>query len=33
MKVSPIVVTHFATSKLMEEAKKAGFLVVQSFEW
>lgn len=33
MKVSPIVVTHFATSKLMKEAKKAGFLVVQSFEW
>jgi chromosome segregation ATPase len=33
LKVSPIVVTHFATSKVMEEAKKAGFLVVQSFEW
>lgn len=33
MKVSPIVVTHFATLRVMEEAKKAGFLVVQSFEW
>jgi hypothetical protein len=33
MEVSPIVVTHFATSRIMEEAKKAGFLVVQSFEW
>ena len=33
MEVSPIVVTHFATSRIIEEAKKAGFLVVQSFEW
>ena len=33
MKVLPIVVTHFATSRVMEEAKKADFLVVQSFEW
>jgi myosin heavy subunit len=32
-KVSPIIVTHFATSRVMEEAKKAGFLVIQSFEW
>ena len=31
--VLAIVVTHFATSKLREEAQKAGFLVVQSFEW
>jgi myosin heavy subunit len=32
-KASPIIVTHFATSRVMEEAKKAGFLVIQSFEW
>jgi len=32
-KVIPVIVTHFATKKLMEEAKKAEFLVIQSFEW
>lgn len=31
--VLPIIVTHFATKRLLERAKKAGFIVVQSFEW
>ena len=33
VEVLPIVVTHFATSKLREESQKAGFLLVQTFEW
>jgi len=33
LEVVPLVVTHFATSRLLEEADKAGFLVVQTFEW
>jgi hypothetical protein len=31
--VVPILVTHFATKGLLELAKKAGIVVVQSFEW
>ena len=33
LEVVPVVVTHFATGRLLEEARKAGFLVVQTFEW
>jgi len=33
LEVVPLVVTHFATRRLLEEAEKAGFLVVQTFEW
>jgi len=33
IEVVPVVVTHFATERLLEEAHKAGFLVVQTFEW
>jgi len=33
LEVVPVVVTHFATRRLKEEADKAGFLVVQTFEW
>ncbi|MDL1957974.1 MAG: hypothetical protein LWW99_01120, partial [Deltaproteobacteria bacterium] len=31
--VTPIIVTHFATIDMLERAEKAGFIVVQSFEW
>ncbi len=31
--VVPIIVTHFAMPKVLERAKKAGIVVVQSFEW
>jgi chromosome segregation ATPase len=31
--VTPIIVTHFATRDMLERAEKAGFIVVQSFEW
>jgi hypothetical protein len=31
--VIPILVTHFAKKTLLEVAKKAGIIVVQSFEW
>ena len=31
--VLPIIVTHFARKELIERAKKAGIIVVQSFEW
>jgi len=33
LEVVPLVVTHFATRRLLEEAEKVGFLVVQTFEW
>ncbi len=29
----PILVTHFAKPKVLEKARQAGILVVQSFEW
>ena len=29
----PIIVTHFAKPEVMERARKAGAIVVQSFEW
>ena len=31
--VIPLLVTHFAHPKVLEKAKKAGILVIQSFEW
>ena len=31
--ILPIIVTHFARKELIERAKKAGIIVVQSFEW
>ncbi len=31
--VQPIIVTHFAKPEILERAKKAGIIVVQSFEW
>ena len=31
--VVPIIVTHFAKPNVLERAKKAGIIVVQSFEW
>ena len=31
--VMPIIVTHFARKNVYERAKKAGIIVVQSFEW
>jgi len=31
--VLPIIITHFARPDVLERAKKAGILVVQSFEW
>ena len=31
--IVPIIVTHFARKKVLEKAREARFLVVQSFEW
>ncbi|MEJ5300172.1 MAG: hypothetical protein WHS38_04205 [Thermodesulforhabdaceae bacterium] len=31
--VVPVIITHFAKPKVMEKARQAGFIVVQSFEW
>ncbi len=31
--VFPVIVTHFAKTKVFEKAGEAGFLVVRSFEW
>ena len=31
--VIPILVTHFARPNILERAKKAGIIVIQSFEW
>ena len=31
--VVPIIVTHFAKPEILERARKAGAIVVQSFEW
>ncbi len=31
--VIPIIITHFARPKVLEKARKAGILVIQSFEW
>jgi len=31
--VIPIIVTHFARPDVLNRAKKAGILVIQSFEW
>ncbi|HAV42502.1 TPA: hypothetical protein DCX15_00595, partial [bacterium] len=28
-----ILITHYATSKFIEEAKQKGIIVIQSFEW
>jgi hypothetical protein len=29
----PIIVTHYAKPKVLEKAREAGILVIQSFEW
>jgi len=31
--VVPVLVTHFARPDVLEKAKKAGIIVIQSFEW
>ncbi len=31
--IVPIIITHFAKKKILDRAKKAGIIVIQSFEW
>ncbi len=31
--IVPLLVTHFARSRILEEAEKQGIIVIQSFEW
>jgi hypothetical protein len=33
IEIVKILITHFATSTFLEEARKRGVIVIQSFEW